>query len=80
MALAPLPPSFQKSWLERPAYPKNLVQRTISSHLSALEAYKKRLNEAAPDLFETREDEIEVYVRDLATDDGRGCGLFGESL
>ncbi len=72
----PLPTNFQKSYLERSTYPRNLIRRTISTYPSALEAFAKRLDFAAPNLFETDAKKWEIPIRDLQTDNGMGKGLF----
>jgi hypothetical protein len=71
----PLPINFQKSYLDRATYPRNLIRRTVSTYPSALAAYATRLDFAAPYLFETDVEKVEVPIRDLKTDNGNGQGM-----
>lgn len=71
----PLPISFQKSYIDRDSYPRNLIRRTVSTYPSALAAYATRLDFAVPNLFETDVKRLEVPIRDLQTDNGNGEGL-----
>lgn len=71
----PLPANFQKSYIDRDSFPRNLIRRTVSTYPSALTAYATRLDFATPNLFETDIKRLEVPIRDLKTDDGNGEGL-----
>jgi len=70
-----LPTSFQKSYIDRDSYPRNLIQRTVGTYPSALAAYATRLDLVAQDLFERDISQLEVSFRDLKTDNGKGKGL-----
>lgn len=60
-----LPTIFQKSYLDRNSYPKNLIERTISSYPTALAEYYERLKGAADDLCEIDVNNVDVLFRDL---------------
>lgn len=47
----------------------------MSTYPSALTAYARRLDFAAPNLFETDVNKLEVPIQDLKTDDGNREGL-----
>ncbi|KAB5576415.1 hypothetical protein GE09DRAFT_622164 [Coniochaeta sp. 2T2.1] len=64
-AAQPLPESFQKSFLEAAAYPKNLVHRTVQTYPGALQRIENRLVEAADRLFEPDTGVLDVPFRDL---------------
>ena len=55
--------SFRRSYESFEAYPRNLVQQT--SYLGVIEAYRNRLDIAAPKLFTADESEVYVPFRDL---------------
>ncbi len=67
-----IPDYFQKSYLDFMSYPCNLVYRTASTPSTALKRYKARLGSAELDLCEADERLVEVPIRDLHNDSGKG--------
>ncbi len=67
-----IPDYFQKSYLDFMSYPCILVYRTASTPSTALKRYKARLYSAGLDLCEVDERLIEVPIRDLHNDSGKG--------
>ena len=72
MGTLQIPDYFQKSYLDFKSYPCNLVYRTASTPGTALKRYKARLDSAALDLCEVDEKLVEVPIRDLHNDSGKG--------
>lgn len=65
-----LPHEFRSSYEDFLSYPCNLVHK--STYASSLDAYKTRLDAAAPKLFTKDEAEVDVPFRDLETASGGG--------
>lgn len=82
MAATSLPDSFQKSYIARASYPRNLpaLQRHISWSQDTLDLYQVKLDAATPTLFESepRQNEpnlLSVHFREFLLDDGAGRGM-----
>jgi hypothetical protein len=76
MATLQLPASFRQSYQDLEAYPCNLTYQT--SYPGAIQAYKDRLDKAAPNLFaENDAGDINVPFRDLLP---TGQGVLSLSL
>lgn len=71
-----LPLEFQRSFIERSNYPSNSIHGGINTYPSALAGFAKRLDAAAVDLCQSKVENVDVYFRDLKTDDGSGKGSY----
>jgi hypothetical protein len=81
MASITFPGNFHQSLLKSDNYPENIVPSSTLTYRSTLESYKRRLDNAAPDLCLVEgQDNIaqifEVPFRDLETDDGKRMGIW----
>jgi hypothetical protein len=65
-----IPPSFVHSYKEYETYPCHPVYRSSSSF--ALDSYKARLDEVAPELFTSDDAETDVRVLDSPLGGGQG--------
>jgi hypothetical protein len=71
---------LQHSYLNRGDYPENLIPSGTSTYRSKLVSYKKRLDEAEPDLclidgHDAVDDVFEIVMIDLGTGDRKGGHL-----
>jgi len=72
-----LPPEFQKSYRDRLSYPECLIPSNTSIYSSKLKSYRRRLDDAEPELclIEGKDevaDIFEIPIIDLETQDGKG--------
>ena len=73
MGTLQIPDYFQKSYLDFMSYPCNLVYKTLGT---ALKLYKAHLDFAELDLSEVDERLVEVLIRDLYNDSGKGDSKY----
>ncbi|KAF0331892.1 hypothetical protein GQ607_001012 [Colletotrichum asianum] len=77
---SPLPADFQASYNNRDSYPRNLLQKSISSYPIALTSYAKRLDEHANYLCEVDIERVEVCFRDLKANNGAGKDIAKRNI